>query len=99
MGDRIELWVDRVCDKIKEADPVAVIEVTRDTYEDEDIDINVFTSAGRIREIEKATNPVASEALINEGYNILVLPMVHPDGKPDRPPLRAVGCDTLSSKY
>jgi len=56
MGDRIEFWVARVCDKIKEVDPVAVIEVTKEPYEDGDIDINVFTSAERIREIEKATN-------------------------------------------
>jgi len=77
--DRLEFWIDQVCDKIKEVDPDAVIEISRDTFEDEDIDVNVYTEVDKVLPIGYSTNRVTSKALVEEGYNILVLPMVKSD--------------------
>ena len=82
--DRLEFWLDQVCDTIKEVDPDAVIEISRDTFEDEDIDVNVYTAVDKVFPVSSSTNRVVSRALIDEGYNILVLPMVKSDGKMDR---------------
>ena len=82
--DRLEFWIDQVCDKIKEVDPDAVIEISRDTFEDEDIDVNVYTVVDKVLPIDYSTNRVVSRALIEEGHNILVLPMVKSDEKMDR---------------
>ena len=77
--DRLEFWIDQVCDKIKEVDPDAVIEISRETFEDEDIDVNVYIEVDKVLPIDYSTNRVVSKALVEEGYNILVLPMVNSD--------------------
>ena len=73
--DRLEILVDQVCTQIKEIDPDAAIRVTRDTFEDEDIDVLVYTSSDLIPKMSDETARLAVDILAEEGYHILVLPM------------------------
>ena len=70
--DRLEILVDKVYNQIREIAPKAVIRVTRDTFEDEDID---YTSSDLVPKVNDATVKMVVDILAEEGYHILVLPM------------------------
>lgn len=78
----LDFWVDRVESRIREIDPEAVTVVTRDTYEDEDVDILVYSDTEEMSlRIGAETSNLTTDVLCDEGYNILVLPMVKSDEK------------------
>lgn len=73
--DRLDYWVNKVCSEIKKTEPTAVISISKDTIEDEDIDIDVYVPAEKKRQVQKKMSEMTSKILTKEGYNLLVLAM------------------------
>ena len=73
--DRLDYWVDKVCSEVKKIDPTAVIRISKDTIEDEDIDIDVYVPTGKKRQVQRKMSEMTSKILTKEGYNILALAM------------------------
>ena len=80
----LDFWVDRVENRIREIDPESATVVTRNTYEDKDVDILVYSNSGETSlRIGAETSRLITDVRCDEGYNILVLPMGKSDGKLD----------------
>ena len=73
--DKLDYWVDKVCSEVKKIDPTAVIRISKDTIEDEDIDIDVYVPEGKKRQVQKKMSEMTSKILTKEGSNILALAM------------------------
>lgn len=73
--DRLDYWVNEVCSKIKKIEPTAVISISKDTIEDEDIDVDVYVPAEKKRQVQRKMSEMTTEILTKEGYNILSLAM------------------------
>lgn len=71
--NRLEYWINQVTQKIKNLDPDATIAVSKDTYEQEDVDIEVRTSSKLRQRISTEMAEFTSDILADEGYHILVL--------------------------
>jgi len=71
--DRLEYWVSEICSEAKQFDPNAVIYMTKDTIEDEDIDVKVYVPKEKKWELQQRLSKMTSQILMKEGYNILAL--------------------------
>lgn len=71
--NRLEYWINQVTGKIKERDPNATITVSKDTHEQEDVNIEVRTSSELRQRISTEMAEFTSDILADEGYHILVL--------------------------
>lgn len=71
--DRLEHWISEICSEVKQFEPNAVIHITKDTIEDEDIDIKVYVPEEKTWELQKRLSRITSQILTKEGYNILAL--------------------------
>ncbi len=71
--NRLEYWVSEICSVAKEFDPDAVIHITKDTIEDEDIDVKVYMPKEKKWELQQQLSKMTSQILMKEGYNILAL--------------------------
>jgi len=71
--DKLEYWISEVCSEAKRFEPNAMIHITKDTIEDEDIDINVYVPKENKWELQKRLSKMTSQILMKEGYNILAL--------------------------
>lgn len=71
--DRLEYWVSEICSEAKRFEPNAMIHITKDTIEDEDIDINIYVPKEKKRELREKLAEITSQILMKEGYNILAL--------------------------
>lgn len=69
---RLEYWTLEIAKKIKQYDADAIIEITRDTYENEDAYILVETAKNEI-EVAQISHDILSNAM-DDGYFIVVLP-------------------------
>lgn len=65
--------VDRVIQHIKEFDPQAIVKVTDDTIEHEDVFIIVYTDKPSL-DIIQHIGPYTTDILMNEDLDILVVP-------------------------
>ena len=73
LTNRQEWLIEKVVSKIMKIDPEAIVKVTLDTYEDEDVDIRVYTNKTS-SEIHEQTVPLTLDILDDEGFYILVIP-------------------------
>ena len=74
LTNRQEWLIEKVVSKIMKIDPEAIVKVTLDTYEDEDVDIRVYTNKTS-SEIHEQTVPLTLDILDDEGFYILVIPL------------------------
>ncbi len=74
LNPKTDALVKRVIRKIKEADPHAVVHVTFDTLEQEDVLLLVYTDKPTL-DIVRQTAPVTVDIAVHEGFDIVVLPM------------------------
>jgi hypothetical protein len=72
-SNRLEYWVSEICSEAKRFDPNAVIYITKDTIEDEDIDVKVYVPKEKKWELQQRLSKMTSQILMKEGYNILAL--------------------------
>ncbi|MFQ6039418.1 MAG: hypothetical protein ACE5PV_01075 [Candidatus Poribacteria bacterium] len=72
LTNRQEWLIEKVVSKIMKIDPKAFVKVTLDTYEDEDVDIRVYTNKTS-SEIYEQTVPLTLDILDDEGFYILVI--------------------------
>ena len=73
LSPKEELLVERVINKIKEVDPKAVVKVTFDTIEHEDVVILVYTDKSTL-DIVRHTAYDTVDIAAHDGLDILVLP-------------------------
>jgi len=66
--------INQVVSKINNIDAEAIVKITLDTIEDEDVNILVFTDKSAM-EILRNTSRMTVDILTDDGLNILVLPM------------------------
>ena len=74
LSPKEEALVKRVIQKIKEVDPHAVVQMTFDTLEHEDVLILVYTDKPTL-DIVRHTTPHTVDIAVHEGLDIVVLPM------------------------
>ena len=73
LSPKEELLVERVINKIKEVDPKAMVKVTFDTIEHEDVVILVYTDKSTL-DIVRHTASDTVDIAAHDGLDILVLP-------------------------
>jgi hypothetical protein len=71
--DRLEYWVSEICSEAKRFNPNAIIHITKDTIEDEDIDVHIYVPKEKKGKLQHRLSEMTMHILTEEGYNILAL--------------------------